>query len=220
MPKNKQRSQHRNHTKRNEKKMEAVQRLNPFVSNYIKKLESENERMKTDPDTTVGQLIMQMRDAVAQNKRLSVLAATLLEAQGGSVTLTKDALEAFETKVLNIKWTLPEGVEKVEDASEFIFTYEAVTQEEAAAQEAPTPTAKNDPVSSESVEEITLEEFQEVIAESDENHEKLLGVFREQQAQKFIEESGKQVHTNDCATSVSPAEEPGPCDCEVQESLS
>lgn len=133
MPKSRNRKKERpNRGKRVQKKVEAVQRLNAFVGNHIKKLESENERMKTDPESVVGQLIPQMREAVAQNKRLSVLAAALIESQGGSVKLTKDALEQFETKVLSIKWELPEGVEKVEDASEFVFTYEALTQEEAA----------------------------------------------------------------------------------------
>jgi hypothetical protein len=144
MPKSKQRQKQRpSRNKRVEKKMEAVQRLNPFISNYIKKLESENERMKTDPETTLGQLVPQLRETLSQNKRLSVLVAAIIEAQGGSVKLTKEALEAFESKVLSIKWTLPEGIEKVEEASEFIFTYEALTQEEVAARNAEVKVVSN-----------------------------------------------------------------------------
>jgi hypothetical protein len=116
-----------------EKKLRLAESLNPFLKKYLGKLEAENEQMKTDPNTTVGQLIPQMRQAIDQNKRLSVLAAALLEAQGGSVTLTKAALESFESKVLNIKWNLPEGVEDAKTAEEFIFTYEAKEQEEVTA---------------------------------------------------------------------------------------
>lgn len=38
---------------------------------------------------------------------------------------------------------------------------------------------------------------------------------REQKATRLVKESGKIVHSNTCATSVAPAEEPGPCDCNV-----
>jgi hypothetical protein len=36
---------------------------------------------------------------------------------------------------------------------------------------------------------------------------------REQKAARLVRESGKKTHASDCATSVAPAEEPGPCDC-------
>jgi hypothetical protein len=36
---------------------------------------------------------------------------------------------------------------------------------------------------------------------------------REQKAARFVEESGKKTHANDCSTSIAPAEEPGLCDC-------
>ena len=36
---------------------------------------------------------------------------------------------------------------------------------------------------------------------------------REQKAKRLVKESGKTVHSNTCATSLAPAEEPGPCDC-------
>ena len=36
---------------------------------------------------------------------------------------------------------------------------------------------------------------------------------REEKATRLVRESGKRVHSNDCATSCAPAEEPGPCDC-------
>jgi len=126
-----------NHAKRVEKKLRMAESLNPFLKKYLANLEAENEQMKTDPNTTVGKLIPQMREAISQNKRLSVLAAALIEAQGGAVTITKTSLEAFESKVLNIKWTLPEGEDKVDEASEFVFTYEAQEQSVPPQQEAP-----------------------------------------------------------------------------------
>jgi hypothetical protein len=37
---------------------------------------------------------------------------------------------------------------------------------------------------------------------------------REEKATRLVKESGKAAHASDCATSVAPAEEPGPCDCD------
>jgi hypothetical protein len=89
----------------------SASKVHRKIMRYIERLEREIEILKTNPETTVGQLIPQMREAVAQNKRLSVLNAALLEEQGGKVTLEKSKLDVFETKVLSIKWELPEGVE-------------------------------------------------------------------------------------------------------------
>jgi hypothetical protein len=36
---------------------------------------------------------------------------------------------------------------------------------------------------------------------------------REERQFAYIVLSGKHSHSNDCATSIAPAEEPGPCDC-------
>lgn len=36
---------------------------------------------------------------------------------------------------------------------------------------------------------------------------------REEKADRLKCESGRVVHASDCATSIAPAEEPGPCDC-------
>lgn len=131
MPRNKKpRTTHLPHNKRVQKKMKMIESLNPFVSNHIKKLEAENETLKNNPDTVVGQLIPQLRDTINANKRLSVLAAALIEAQGGKVNVPKEVLTSFESKVLNIKWELPEGVESAENADTFIFTYNAITPEQ------------------------------------------------------------------------------------------
>ncbi len=42
---------------------------------------------------------------------------------------------------------------------------------------------------------------------------------REEKAMRLVRESGKTVHASDCATSRAPAEEPGPCDCDVVQEL-
>ena len=129
MPKSKGNNKPRpSHNKRVMKKVKMAQSLNPFIKTYIEKLEKENEIMKTNPDTAIGQLITQTRDAVTANKRLSVLAAALIEAQGCTVTVPKDALTSFESKVLNIKWAVPEGVTDAAEAEAFIFSYEATEQ--------------------------------------------------------------------------------------------
>ena len=105
----------------------------------VEQLQAENETLKNDPNTVVGQVIPQLRDAISQNKKLSVLAAAIIESNGGSVVVSKAALEAFESKVLSIKWTVPEGVESVDKAESLIFSFEALTQEEAAARQQQPP---------------------------------------------------------------------------------
>lgn len=109
----------------------SANKVNKKVMHYIQYLEQQIEQLRNDPQTVVGQLVPQMREAVGQNKRLSVLAAALIEEAGGSVTLVKSKLSAFETKVLSIKWELPEGVTDPELAESFTFSYEAITREEA-----------------------------------------------------------------------------------------
>ena len=42
------------------------------------------------------------------------------------VVLTKAEMEAFKDQRINIKWELPEGVNKTEDADQYIFTYDVV----------------------------------------------------------------------------------------------
>ena len=71
MPKSKARQKQRpNYAKRVERKLRMAENLNPFLKKYLSKLETENEQLKNDPNTIVGQLIPQMRDAINQNKRL------------------------------------------------------------------------------------------------------------------------------------------------------
>lgn len=120
---------------------------------YIEQLEKENEALKTNPDTALGQVITQFRESISANKRLSVLAAAFLKAQGGSITVNKDDLDSFSHHTLNIKWE-PVGTTDMEQATEFAFTYEAIpTAESAAVQDEPTVEATDAPVP----DETTLE---------------------------------------------------------------
>jgi hypothetical protein len=98
------------------------------LQKYCQRLEAENAALKSDPNTAIGQFISQMNQLYSQNNKLSVLCAALLKAQGNAVKLTKEEMEAFKGMRLQIKWELPEGVEKPEDASEFIFSYEATPE--------------------------------------------------------------------------------------------
>lgn len=96
---------------------------------YIDKLEAENEALRGDPNTYIGQFITQFRELYSQNARLSVLAASLMKRLGDRVELSKDEMEAFKDQRINIKWELPEGVTEAAEAASFIFTYEALAAE-------------------------------------------------------------------------------------------
>jgi hypothetical protein len=112
---------------RNSKRNKAITKMYlPRLKKYCEELEKQLEALKTDPNTTLGQVINQARELYTQNSRLSVLTAALLEAQGNKVTVSKAAMDKFENHRVLIKWELPEGVEKAEDAKEFVFMYEAV----------------------------------------------------------------------------------------------
>jgi len=115
---------------RNNKRNKAITKMYlPRLKQYCEQLEAQLEALKTDPNSTLGQVIIQARELYTQNSRLSVLTAALLEAQGNKVTVSKAAMDKFENHRVLIKWELPEGVEKAEDATEFVFMYEAVKNE-------------------------------------------------------------------------------------------
>src|SRR5208337_4776358 len=115
---------------RNSKRNKAITKMymKP-LRDYCEQLEKQLEALKTDPNTTLGQVINQARELYTQNSRLSVLTAALLESLGNKVTVSKAAMDKFENHRILIKWELPEGVEKAEDATEFVFMYEAVKNE-------------------------------------------------------------------------------------------
>jgi hypothetical protein len=92
---------------------------------YIDQLEKENEALRGDPNTMIGQFIGQFRELYSQNSRLSVLAATLIKRLGDKVELQKEEMEAFKDQRINVKWDLPEGTASAEEATSFIFSYEA-----------------------------------------------------------------------------------------------
>jgi len=90
---------------------------------YAEQLEKENYELKNDPNTVVGAFIGQFRELYSQNQRLSVLGACLIRKLGETVVLTKEEMEAYQQKRINIKWEIADG-ETVETAKEYTFTYE------------------------------------------------------------------------------------------------
>ena len=98
------------------------------ASKYIQELEAELVQLKTDPETAVGKMTLLYRESMAQNGRLSVLAATLIDQVGGKATVKSETLDSFKDKRLRIKWQAPEGVENIEKAEEVYFTYDAVPE--------------------------------------------------------------------------------------------
>lgn len=90
---------------------------------YAEQLEKENYALKNDPNTVIGQFIGQYKELYSQNQRLSVLAAALIKKLGDSVKISKEEMEAYKTKLINIKWEIGDG-ETIETATEFTFSYE------------------------------------------------------------------------------------------------
>jgi hypothetical protein len=90
---------------------------------YAEQLEKENYDLKTDPGTAIGQFIGQFRELYSQNQRLSVLSASLIKKLDDKVVLSREEMESFKEKRINIKWEIADG-ETVETAKEFTFTYE------------------------------------------------------------------------------------------------
>src|SRR5271167_3521274 len=104
---------------KNKLKMEFNSQLRKMVD----ELQKENEALKNDPQSVVGQFVGQFRELYGQNQRLSTLAASLIKKLGESVVLTKEELEQFNTKRINIKWEIADG-ETIETATQFTFSYE------------------------------------------------------------------------------------------------
>ena len=90
---------------------------------YAEQLEAENYALKNDPNTVIGQFIGQFKELYGQNSRLSVLCASLIKKLDDKVVLTKEEMESFQQKRINIKWEIADG-ETVETAKEFTFSYE------------------------------------------------------------------------------------------------
>ncbi len=116
---------------RNSKRNKAITKMYlPRLQKYCQQLEAQLEQIKTDPNTALGQVIGQARELYTQNSRLSVLCAALIDKLDGKVSVKKSAMDKFEKHRILIKWELPEGVEKAEDAEEFVFIYEATKNEQ------------------------------------------------------------------------------------------
>lgn len=102
---------------------------------YAIKLEQELQAVYNDPNTIVGKLSMAFTNAQTANKRLSVLCASILKASGGKVVVAKADLESFQGMAINVKWEPPEGV-KMEDATEYTFSYDTISEAELNKQQA------------------------------------------------------------------------------------
>jgi len=90
---------------------------------YTEQLEKENYELKNDPQTVIGAFIGQFRELYGQNQRLSTLGAALLKKLGDTVVMTRDEMEAYKDKRINIKWEIADG-ETIETATSFTFSYE------------------------------------------------------------------------------------------------
>jgi hypothetical protein len=90
---------------------------------YAEQLEKENHALKNDPNTIIGQFIGQYKELYGQNQRLSVLVATLIKKLGDSVFVTKEEMQAFEQKLINIKWEIGDE-ETIETAKGYTFSYD------------------------------------------------------------------------------------------------
>lgn len=110
---------------RNSKRNKAITKMYlPRIQKYCQELEAQLEALKTDPNTTLGQVINQARELYTQNSRLSTLCAALLHKLGDKVELAKDTMTKYEGKRILIKWELPEGAKSAEETETFLFTYE------------------------------------------------------------------------------------------------
>lgn len=97
---------------------------------YAQQLEAELKAVYESPDTIVGKLATAYQGMQGANQRLSALCACLIKTSGGKVKMTKEELESFKGMAINIKWELPEGVTKPDEADSFVFTYDAIPQAE------------------------------------------------------------------------------------------
>src|SRR5271165_4637423 len=111
-----------------QKKALRHQYNNVLYKDYQRLLE-ENTKMKEDPNGVIAPFLNRFNAIVVQNNRLSALAAAMIDQLGGKVTIEKSIINGFEGHSLTIKIDAPEGVEKFEDANEYIFTYQKVKNE-------------------------------------------------------------------------------------------
>lgn len=135
---------------------------------YAEQLEKENYELKNDPNTIIGSFIGQFKELYGQNQRLSVLAATLIKRLGDKVVLSKDEMESFKQKRINIKWEIADG-ETVETATEYTFTYEVEDAppqgQPVQATEQPTPAAIASAMINDLGNTPTAQEQQDALAE-------------------------------------------------------
>src|SRR5271154_3760974 len=90
---------------------------------YAEALEKENYELKNDPNTVIGAFIGQFRELYGQNQRLSTLGAALIKKLGDTVVMTREEMEQYKDKRINIKWEIADG-ETIETATAFTFSYD------------------------------------------------------------------------------------------------
>jgi hypothetical protein len=108
---------------RNRDKNAVKKQFMGSLRKYAEQLEKENKTLKEDPQSMIGQFIGQFREIYSQNLRLSTLAACLIKQMGDEAILSKEEMELFNGKRINIKWEIADG-ETVETAKEYTFSYE------------------------------------------------------------------------------------------------
>src|SRR5271157_4972572 len=104
------------------------------LQQYVRRLEEQLNTIYTNPDEVIGKLAAGYNQMLGANQRLSALCASMLKNQGGKATLTKELLESFKGFSINIKWELPEGTEKPEEATRYVFSYDAIPMPQQQAQ--------------------------------------------------------------------------------------
>lgn len=108
----------------------------------IERLAAENKALKEDPTSIVGKFLNEFNEVIGQNQRLSALSCAMITKFGGepqAVSITRDEIEVFRGKRLQVKIATPEGVEKFEDSPEYIFTFVAIDKDAPNAPEAHDP---------------------------------------------------------------------------------
>src|SRR5208337_1609667 len=144
---------------RNSKRNKAITKMYlPTLKKYCEQLEAQLEQVKTDPNTALGQVIGQARELYTQNSRLSVLCAALIDKLGEKVSVKKSAMDKFENHRILIKWELPEGVEKPEEAEEFVFSYVAEKNEQPQISVGPAPHTSEEGSTGELLTPVVTEE--------------------------------------------------------------
>lgn len=102
----------------------------------IERLQAENKALKEDPTSVVGQFINEFNEVIGQNQRLSALTCAMITKHGVmgpkeklQVKITRDEIEVYRGKRLQVKIETNDDNIKFEDATEYFFSFEALEKE-------------------------------------------------------------------------------------------